>query len=102
MKQPIDRRPEYPSARKVRRSCQTELQRTIKRMKIWIPSSKIEQANQFYYQKVVQHSVWIHENRTHRKKQVDWWEENCCDEMAKILDVDRTALAEAFRASYGG
>lgn len=102
MKQPIDHRPEYPSARKIRRSCQAELYRTIKKMKVWIPPEKIEQANKFYYNKVAQNSVWIHENRANRKKQVDWWEANCCDELANILNVDRAALAEAFRISYGG
>jgi len=102
LKQQPDHRPEYPSARKIRRSCQTELYRTIKKMKVWVDPDKVEKANQFYYQKVVQNSVWIHENRANRKKQVEWWESHCCDEMASILEVNREALAIAFRASYIG
>jgi len=94
--------PQLPTARKIRRSCQAELYRTIKRLKVYIPPEKVEEAETIYYKKVANHAVWLHEHRSNRKKQVEWWEENVCDDLVAVLEVDRTAFANAFREAYGG
>lgn len=94
--------PELPTARSIRRACQTEIYRTIKRMKVYIAPDKLKQAEQLYYKKVASNLVWIHENRSNRKIQVEWWEENVLDDLVAILEVDREKFAHAFRTSYGG
>lgn len=97
----VQHNPELPTARSIRRTCQTELYRTIKRMKVYIAPDKLKQAEQHYFKKVASNIVWIHENRSNRKKQVEWWEENVLDELVVILEVDREKFAKAFRTSYG-
>ncbi|HIW32299.1 MAG TPA: dehydrogenase [Candidatus Paenibacillus intestinavium] len=100
--QAANHNPQLPTARKIRRSCQAELYRTIKRLKVYILPEKVEQAETIYFKKVANHAVWLHENRSNRKKQVDWWEENVCDELVAVLEVDREEFVTAFRAAYGG
>jgi len=92
----------YPSARKIRRSCSNELYRTAKRLKLWIPKDKMEQAEAMYVKKVAANIIWIYENRSNRKLQADWWDENVSAEIAELWDVDRSKLCQAFREAYGG
>lgn len=100
--QDVNNSPELPTARKIRRSCQAELYRTLKRLKVYIPPQKLKEAEQLYFKKVASHAVWLHENRNNRKKQMDWWDENVCEELVAVLEVDRDQFAAAFRASYVG
>ncbi|MFF2885362.1 dehydrogenase [Paenibacillus sp. NPDC057967] len=92
----------YPSARKIRRSCSNELYRAAKRLKVWIPKDKMEQAETIYVKKVAANLIWIFENRSNRKVQADWWEDNVSPEIAELWEVDRLRLCEAFREAYGG
>lgn len=91
-----------PNARQIRRSCNKELYRTVKRLKIWIPPEKIEQAEQLYFKKVALNLVWIAENGSNRKRLADWWEEEVCPSISEIWKVDPHALAKAFRDGFGG
>ncbi|MHA7965763.1 dehydrogenase [Paenibacillus sp. CAU 1782] len=92
----------YPSARKIRRSCSNELYRTAKRLKIWIPGDKMDQAETIYLKKVILNLQWIYENRSNRKAQCDWWDENVSAEIAELWGVEAPKLSEAFRDAYGG
>lgn len=92
----------YPSARKIRRSCSNELYRTAKRLKLWIPKDKMEQAEAIYFKKVAANLTWIYEHKNNRKVQADWWEDNVSADIAQLWDVDRIILCEAFRDAYGG
>ncbi|GIP15766.1 hypothetical protein J40TS1_14080 [Paenibacillus montaniterrae] len=97
-----NQQPELPKARNIRRTCQSELYRAIKRMKVWIPEDKVKAAEKLYFQKVAANLVWIHENRSNRQKQLEWWEAHVCDELVAILEVDRQRFADAFKDAYGG
>lgn len=92
---------QLPTARSVRRACQSELYRAIKRMKVWIPEEKLKAAEKLYFKKVAANLVWIHENRSNRRMQIEWWENHVCDELVAILEVDRRRFVEAFKAAYG-
>lgn len=92
----------YPTARKIRRACSNELYRTVKRLKVWIPSDKLEQAEKLYCKKVALNLPWIVEHQNNRKLQADWWEDNVSAEIAELWNVDRLKLCEAFRDAYGG
>lgn len=91
-----------PSARQIRRTCNKELYRTIKKLKTWIPPEKLAEAEKIYFKKVILNLIWITENKDNRKKQVDWWEEACCHEIATLWNIPVEKLAKAFRESYGG
>lgn len=93
---------DYPTARKIRRACSNELYRTVKRLKVWVPKEKMEQAEALYCKKVFLNLQWIFEHQSNRKAQADWWEENCSAEIAELLNVDREKLCAAFREAYGG
>ncbi|WP_010277410.1 hypothetical protein [Paenibacillus senegalensis] len=93
---------ETPSVRTIRRTCEKELYRTIKKLKKWIPPDKVEQAEKLYFKKVAENFLWIHENAGKRKVLADWWEENVCPEIAGLWEVDAAALAKAFRSAFGG
>ncbi|WP_424766476.1 dehydrogenase [Paenibacillus sp. sgz302251] len=92
----------YPTARKIRRACSKELYRTVKRMKLWIPKDKMEQAESLYFKKVILNLTWIVENESNRKVQADWWDEHVSADIAELWEVDRTKLCDAFREAYGG
>lgn len=92
----------YPTARGIRRSCNKELYRTIKRLKIWVPPAQLLEAEQLYYKKVALNLPFIVENGSNRKVLADWWEENVCEEIAKLWNVEPKDLAEAFREAFGG
>ncbi|WP_090578145.1 dehydrogenase [Paenibacillus sp. OV219] len=92
----------YPSARKVRRACQNELYRTIKRLGVYIPKEKIELAEKLYLEKVTFNLHYIHENASNRKLLSDWWDENVSEGIAELWEVDRAKLCTAFRDAFGG
>lgn len=91
-----------PSARGIRRSCNKELYRTMKRMKLWVPQERVSEAEKYYFRKVVENLLWIHENGKNRKLLSDWFEREVAGDIAKMWNVDRQALATAFRESFGG
>ncbi|OXM13143.1 dehydrogenase [Paenibacillus herberti] len=95
-------RPELPTARKIRRACSNELYRTVKRLKIFIPKDKIEEAEKLYTKKVSLNIIFVHENHDNRKKLCEWWDANVCDEIAELWEVDPARLREAFRDAFGG
>ncbi|AZN43637.1 dehydrogenase [Paenibacillus albus] len=92
----------YPSARKVRRACQNELYRTIKRLGVYIPKEKIELAEKLYLEKVTFNLHFISENASNRKLLSDWWDENVSEGIADLWEVDRAKLCSAFRDAFGG
>jgi hypothetical protein len=93
---------ELPSARKIRRSCNRELYRTIKRLKIWVSPENIAIAEKLYYEKVISNLIWVAENGSNRKKLADWWEESVAPEIAPIWNIEQSTLSSAFRKSFGG
>jgi toxin CptA len=93
---------DLPTLRKIRRACNRELYRTVKRLKIWLPPEKIAQAEELYLKKVVENLIFISENGSNRKLLSDWWEENVCEDIAKLWDVEPAKLAKAFRDAFGG
>lgn len=93
---------EYPSARKIKRACENELYRTIKRLGLYVPKEKAELAEKLYVQKVFLNLQWIHEHASNRKLLSDWWDENLSAEIALLWDVDRVKLSTAFRDAFGG
>lgn len=92
----------FPTVRKIKRSCNRELYRTIKKLNIWLTPEKISAAEQLYFKKVVLNIQFISENGSNRKILADWWEENVCPEIAALWDVEPSTLARAFRDSFGG
>ncbi|MCM3629386.1 dehydrogenase [Paenibacillus glycanilyticus] len=91
-----------PSARKIRRACSNELYRTVKRLKVWVPKEKMDQAETLYYKKVIQNLLFIAENEKNRKVLSDWWDENVASEIAELWEVDVAKLRWAFRDAFGG
>lgn len=103
MKPPNEKhKPQYPTARKIRRACSNELYRTIKRLKLYVPKEKADQAEALYYRKVLLNLQWITEHHSNRKLLADWWEEHVSEDIAELWDVDRSKLCSAFRESFGG
>jgi hypothetical protein len=92
----------YPTARKIRRSCNKELYRTMKKLKLWVPQEQLSQAEELYFNKVVMNLPWIVEHGSNRKMLADWWEANVCPDIAGLWNVDSPTLAKAFRDSFGG
>lgn len=92
----------YPSSRKIRRACNKELYRTLKKLRIWVPPVQMIQAEELYYKKVVSHLLWITENANNRKVLCDWWEEQVCAEIAVLWNLEPAVLAKAFREQFGG
>jgi len=91
-----------PNLRKIRRACNKELYRTIKRLKIWVPPAKLAEAEELYLKKVVLNLSFIAENGSNRKLLSDWWDDNVCPDIAKLWDVEPAELARAFRDAFGG
>lgn len=91
-----------PTARKIRRACSNELYRTVKRLKLYIPQEKMEQAERLYFRKVAENLLWIVEHKDNRKAQASWWADNVSQEIAELWEVDRDKLCDAFREAYGG
>jgi hypothetical protein len=93
---------EYPTARKIRRSCNREMFRTRKRLEQWIAPELVEQADELYYKKVILNLPWIVANGSNRRLLSDWWDEHICPEIAELWGVDRAILSKAFRDAFGG
>ncbi|CAM3968212.1 dehydrogenase [Cohnella lubricantis] len=93
---------QLPNLRSIRRACGLELYRTAKRLKQYIPAELVQQAEEIYVKRVVGNLLWIHENRSNRKKLADWWEDELSEEIAALWNVDRESLADAFRKAFGG
>jgi hypothetical protein len=89
-----------PSLRHIRRACQRELYRTVKKLKTYITDEQMKEAEQIYTKKVVLNLPWIAENGSHRKKLADWWENEVCSEVAALWNVAAPTLAKAFRDSF--
>ncbi|MDB5054218.1 MAG: dehydrogenase [Bacilli bacterium] len=90
----------YPSLRNIRRACQRELYRTVKKLNKYISPDIMKQAEQIYLQKVVLNLPWIAENGSNRKLLANWWKDNVCDEIAVLWSVEPSTLAIAFRDSF--
>ncbi|WP_433617474.1 dehydrogenase [Paenibacillus cellulositrophicus] len=99
---PQNKKAALPTARGIRRKCSNELYRAIKRMKVHIPADLVKQGEAMYYRKVVGNLIWIHENRSNRKVQCDWWDKEVCPELAELWELDPGRLSSAFRDAYGG
>lgn len=91
-----------PSARKIRRGCNKELYRTIKRLHVYIPEDLVQQGEDLYYKKVIQNLIWIAENQSNRKVLADWWEEAVAGELAQLWNVEENKLVLSFRQAFGG
>ncbi|MDF2669240.1 MAG: dehydrogenase [Paenibacillus sp.] len=91
-----------PTLRKLRRACNNELYRTVKRMKIWIPPAQLVEAEDLYLKKVVFNLQFIVDNGSNRKLLSDWWEENVCPEIAELWNVEPKQLSASFREAFGG
>lgn len=91
-----------PSPRSIRRACGNELYRTVKRLKVHVPSPLFNQAEELYVRKVIGHLLWIHENRSNRKALADWWDEAVSEDIATLWNVDIERLRCAFRRAFGG
>lgn len=91
-----------PTARKIRRACNTELYRTVKRLKRWIPPERIAEAQQLYFNRVMPSLPYITEHRSNRKRLCDWWDEHVCPDIAERWEVEREELSRAFREAFGG
>jgi hypothetical protein len=89
-----------PSLRRIRRACQRELYRTVKKLKAHITPELMMEAEKLYLHKVVLNLVWIHENGSRRKLLADWWEEQVCPEIAALWSIEPHVLAKAFRDSF--
>ncbi|MEX2416073.1 MAG: dehydrogenase [Paenibacillaceae bacterium] len=93
---------ELPNARKIRRSCNRELYRTIKRLKLWVSPEHIAAAETLYYHKVIANLIWVAEHGSNRKKLADWWDKEVAPEIALLWNVEQSKLSAAFRESFGG
>jgi hypothetical protein len=89
-----------PSLRHIRRACQRELYRTVKRLNTHITPDLIIEAEKLYLRKVVLNLVWIHENGSRRKLLADWWCEQVCPEIAVLWNIEPQVLAKAFRDAF--
>lgn len=97
-----NRKRKPPSLRQIRRACNQELYRTLKRLKRYVPPEKVRQAEALYLNKVVSRLTWVFENGNNRSLLCDWWEEAVCDDIAKLWEVESKVLAKAFREAFGG
>lgn len=91
-----------PSPRSIRRACDNELYRTLKRLKLFVPPEKVKEAVELYYRKVIGNLEWITLNHSNRKLLADWWDESVCGEIAALWDVEPARLSRAFRDAFGG
>jgi hypothetical protein len=90
------------SIREIRRACDRELYRTIKRLKIHLSKEQVDQAHKYYFEKVLLNIQMITENKDNRKLLADWWEINVGPEVATMWNVDPDRLSDAFRRAFGG
>ncbi|NDI36092.1 dehydrogenase [Chengkuizengella sediminis] len=93
---------DLPTARKIRRACNKEIYRTIKRLNTWIPPEKIKEAEELYYKKVLINSKYILENAQNRKLLSDWFDENVCAEFSILWGIEESKISKAFRNAFVG
>lgn len=93
---------EWPSPRKIRRSCRRELHRTAKRLKTYVSPDNMAEAERRYYRKVIENLLWIAENGSNRKALADWWAEQVAPDIASLWQVEEHRLVAAFRDGFGG
>jgi toxin CptA len=91
-----------PSPRSIRRACSNELYRTKKRLGKYIAEEKFHQAVEFYFRKVIENLVWIHQHHSNRKLLADWWDETVSAAIAEMWEENRSKLCRAFRDAFGG
>lgn len=91
-----------PNARAIRRSCSKELYRTIKKLKAYIPASRVKEAEELYIKKVMLNLPWIAENGSNRRVLADWFGENVAPDIAALWELEPQAVSRAFRDSFGG
>jgi len=93
---------QLPTPRTVRRACNRELYRTVKRLKVRIADNLVKQAEEIYYKKVLLNLPYIAENGSNRPKLADWWDEHVATDIAELWQVDAVKLSQAFRSAFGG
>ncbi len=93
---------QFPNVRSIRRACNRELYRTVKKLKVRIAPEPMKQAEELYLKKVMLNLPFIMETGSNRKALADWWEQNVSAEIAPLWNVDVNALNRAFRDSFGG
>lgn len=91
-----------PTARTIRRACGNELYRTVKRLKAYVPETKMKEAEELYVRRVILNLLWIHEHRSDRKKLADWWDAEVAADIAALWGVEQDRLSHAFREAFGG
>lgn len=91
-----------PTARTIRRACNNELYRTMKRLKLWVSPDKLAAAEKLYFEKVILNLQWVADNHSNRQLLSDWWDENVSEAIAELWEVDRHQLCQAFRSAFGG
>lgn len=91
-----------PKLRNIRRACNKELYRTLKRLGRYIDPEKVKKAEELYYTKVVENLIFIVENGSNRKKLADWWSDAVAPEIAALWEVPLSELERAFRSAFGG
>ena len=95
-------KPQFPTARGIRRSCGKELYRTAKRLKVWIAPEHMQQAEELYVRKVMLNLPYIVEHGSNRKLLADWWAEHVSADFAELWKVGTDELNRAFRDAFGG
>ena len=92
----------WPKIRTIRRACNKELYRTIKKLKIRIPPEQVAEAEKLYLQKVIDNWPFVMEHQDNRKALSDWWEKEVAPHVADMWKVDPDELSRAFRHAFGG
>ncbi|MBW5447905.1 dehydrogenase [Cohnella sp. CFH 77786] len=91
-----------PTPRSIRRACDNELYRTLKRLKHHVPAEKVKEAVELYYKRVIGRLEWVTLNHSNRTLLADWWDEAVCKDIAALWEVDPVQLSKAFRDAFGG
>jgi hypothetical protein len=90
------------SIREIRRACNKELYRTVKRMAFRPTPDQFDQAHMLYFNKVIQNIVFVTEHRDNRKLLSDWWSDHVAPEIAELWGVESEDLCDAFKRAFGG
>lgn len=91
-----------PNARQIRRACQKELYRTIKKLKAYIAPELVRQAEELYFKKVIANLLWVVENGSNRRLLADWFETEIAPSIAELWGIQAGDISRAFRDSFGG
>lgn len=93
---------QLPSPRAIRRACGRELYRTLKRLDVFVPQDKIDQAEKLYFEKVIGNLLWIFEHRSDKTRQAEWWAEAVAPDIAALWEVEEARLVRAFKEGFAG